>query len=199
MREIELKAWVKKPEHTFDSILHYADFIYRCTKSDSYWQINGKTLRIREEETPGTQVTPILITQKIKKIDAGIEINKELEFELPAHSLPVFIEILKNTGFKKTVVKEKATSVFRPHTALFAQELLQDMHSVTIELSLVKPIGWFLELEVLYDETKVTMPEETLQRHARALLRRLLDFIGIEQSAIEPRPYSELLDGLHTS
>ncbi|MGP1577022.1 MAG: adenylate cyclase [Treponema sp.] len=196
MREIELKAWVEKPEYTFDRILQYADCVYRCKKSDSYWQINGKTIRIREEENPDKQECPISVTQKIKKIDDKVEINKELEFELPAAALPVFIEILKNTGFEKTAVKEKTTTVFRPHAGLFSQELLQDIRSVTIELSLVKPIGWFLELEVLYDEGSVSMPEESLQNHARALLCRLLDYSGIEQSAIEPLPYSELLHGI---
>ena len=179
MHEIELKAHLEHPKKTEALLSRIADFSLRCTKTDRYWTLGEKTIRIRRELI-GDKET-VFITHKQKHYTDTIETNRELEFELAAVSVPVFTEMLKSLGMTCTAEKQKETKVFVPYTDL-------------VELSTIHPVGHFLEIEVLYpDEGSDTAAYERHIRNAQVIFDTLLTALEIPQSAIEVRPYNELL------
>ena len=192
MHEIELKAHLEHPKKTEALLSRIADFSLRCTKTDRYWTLGEKTIRIRRELI-GDKET-VFITHKQKHYTDTIETNRELEFELAAVSVPVFTEMLKSLGMTCTAEKQKETKVFVPYTDLFPAGILEGTCSVSVELSTIPPIGHFLELEVLSpDEGSDTAAYEQHIRNAQVSFDTLLTALEIPQSAIEVRPYNELL------
>lgn len=192
MHEIELKAHLEHPQKTEALLSRIADFSLRCTKTDRYWTLGEKTIRIRRELI-GDKET-VFITHKQKHYTDTIETNRELEFELAAVSVPVFTEMLKSLGMTCTAEKQKETKVFVPYTDLFPAGILEGTCSVSVELSTIHPIGHFLEIEVLYpDEGSDAAAYERHIRNAQVIFDTLLTALEIPQSAIEVRPYNELL------
>ena len=192
MHEIELKAHLEHPEKAEVLLSRIADFSVRCTKTDRYWTLGEKTVRVRRELI-GDKET-VFVTHKQKTYTGTIETNRELEFELAAASVPVFTEMLESLGMICTAEKQKDTKVFVPHSSLFSADILEDTHSVSAELSFIHPIGHFLEIEVLYaDEGSDIVVSERHIRNARIIFDTLLSTLEIPQSAIEIRPYNELL------
>ena len=192
MHEIELKAHLEHPEKAEVLLSRIADFSVRCTKIDRYWTLGEKTVRVRRELIGDNET--VLVTHKQKTYTGTIETNRELEFELAAASVPVFTEMLESLGMICTAEKQKDTKVFVPHSSLFPADILEDTHSVSAELSFIHPIGYFLEIEVLYaDEGSDTVVSERHIRNARIIFDTLLSTLEIPQSAIEIRPYNELL------
>ena len=192
MHEIELKAHLEYPEKTEALLSRIADFSLRCVKTDRYWSLGEKTVRVRRELI-GDKET-VFVTHKQKTYTGTIETNRELEFELAAASVPVFTEMLESLGMICTAEKQKDTKVFVPHSSLFSADILEDTRSVSVELSFIHPIGHFLEIEVLYpDEGSDTAASERHIRNAQTIFDTLLDALAVPQSAIEIRPYSELL------
>lgn len=192
MHEIELKAHLEHPQKTEALLSRIADFSLRCTKTDRYWTLGEKTIRIRRELI-GDKET-VFITHKQKHYTDTIETNRELEFELAAVSVPVFTEMLKSLGMTCTAEKQKETKVFVPYTDLFPAGILEGTCSVSVELSTIHPIGHFLEIEVLSpDEGSDTAAYEQHIRNAQIIFDTLLTALEIPQSAIEVRPYNELL------
>lgn len=192
MHEIELKAHLEHPQKTEALLSRIADFSLRCTKTDRYWTLGEKTIRIRRELI-GDKET-VFITHKQKHYTDTIETNRELEFELAAVSVPVFTEMLKSLGMTCTAEKQKETKVFVPYTDLFPAGILEGTCSVSVELSTIHQIGHFLEIEVLSpDEGSDTAAYEQHIRNAQVIFDTLLTALEIPQSAIEVRPYNELL------
>ena len=195
MHEIELKAHLEHPDKTEALLSRIADFSLRCTKTDRYWSLGEKTVRVRRELI-GDKET-VFVTHKQKTYTGTIETNRELEFELAAASVPVFTEMLESLGMTCTAEKQKDTKVFVPHSSSFSADILEDTRSISAELSFIHPIGYFLEIEVLYpDEYSDTTASERHIRNAQIIFDTLLFALEIPQSAIEIRPYSELLHTL---
>ena len=192
MHEIELKAHLEHPEKTETLLSRIADFSLRCVKTDRYWTLGEKTIRVRRELVADKET--VLVTHKQKHYTGTIETNRELEFELAAASVPVFTEMLESLGMACTAKKQKETKVFVPHSSLFSVDILKDTRSVSAELSLIHPIGYFLEIEVLYsDEGSDTAAYERHIRNAQLIFDTLFAALEVPQSAIEIRPYNELL------
>ena len=192
MHEIELKAYLEHLEKTEALLSRIADFSYSCIKTDRYWTLGEKTVRVRRELIENKET--VFITHKQKHYTGTIETNRELEFELAAVSVPVFTEMLESLGMTCTAEKQKKTKVFLPHASLFSADILKETRSVSAELSLIRPLGHFLEIEVLYpDEGSDTAASERHIRNAQMIFDTLLAALEIPQSAIEARPYSELL------
>ena len=192
MHEIELKAHLEHPEKTEALLSRIADFSFRCIKTDRYWALGEKTIRVRHELIADKET--VWVTHKQKHYVDTIETNRELEFELAAVSVPVFTEMLKSLGMTCTAEKQKETKVFVPYTDLFPAGILEGTCSVSVELSTIHPIGHFLEIEVLYpDEGSDTAAYEQHIRNAQVIFDTLLTALEIPQSAIEVRPYNELL------
>jgi len=192
MHEIELKAHLEHPEKIEALLSLIADYSFRCIKVDRYWTLGEKAIRIRHEYRADKET--VLVTHKQKAYIGTIETNRELEFELTAASVPVFTEILESLGMICTAEKQKETKVFVPRPDMFPAGILEDTRSVSAELSLVHPIGYFLEIEVLYtDEGSDTAASERHIRNAQIIFDTLLVALGVPQSAIEIRPYTDLI------
>ncbi len=200
MYEIELKAHVQNPQTVEKRLGQCADFASECVKKDTYWRINGKPLRIREEQQLPSGTSAVYITNKIRTYHNAIEVNKELEFELPEKALADFSAMLENIGFTCFLKKEKHTKVFIPHRKHFDASLLTDMHSFSIELSTVPPLGSFLEIELLYPDDSPSADTQSENNYrticinrAEKILHTMLGILNIEDAAIEKRCYAELL------
>ncbi|AEJ19173.1 class IV adenylate cyclase [Gracilinema caldarium] len=180
--EIEIKAWVDDPIQVQNRIGSFATFIKTYEKDDAYWlpttEIEtiqntqkrgplGSGIRIRQENGS------VFVTLKKKEVREGMEINDELEFSVSRAT--AFEDFLHNLGFVPWIRKHKEGQAWR-------------WNNITIELSQVKHLGWFVELEILTD----TYEPEQIEL-ARKELYACLHKIGIPESNIETRYYTELL------
>jgi adenylate cyclase class 2 len=186
--EIELKAWVADPEalsNTLNAGSSPARFSRAFEKEDTYWYpVPGITassfpfsgIRIRRETTTdvhGTLIQQVLITYKTKELREGIEVNDEREFSVSDGS--IFEDLLMRLGFEPGIGKHKQGQAW-------------DYEGITVELAQISSLGWFVELELLEDNTHA----ETVAA-ARTRLLDLLHRLGIGTDQIEPRYYTELL------
>ena len=189
MTEIELKARIENPEKIKARLAELGIHCYSYIKNDTYWEFFEKTymrLRIRKEEktyTDGRSGKTILVTHKTREIHTETEVNNEREFAISDSS--IFEEILAELGFTQDIKKEKQGWYWELKSSTGEAPL-------SAELSLVKSLGWFLELEILSD----TSDERNLKQN-RSRLLAVLDSLGISREAIESRPYSELIREQH--
>ena len=180
MTEIEIKARVADPVATETAIRAFAEFERETVKRDEYWGLDGPgdfftKVRVRDEDGVPT------VTYKRKETRGDIEVNDEREFTVSDRSA---LEcLLADLGFAVYVKKEKRTKTFGYRA--------RDGNPVTVELSLVARLGWFVELEILADD-----PDEGEIGRAEADLRETLAKCGVPESAIERRFYTEMLSAL---
>lgn len=178
MTEVELKAHITDPKKIATTLcsLPHTHFVRKTIKRDVYWHLESKPVRIRVREEDSS----ITLTYKRKETRGAIEVNDEQEFTVSNRAaLELF---LRDSGFTIAHTKEKHTTIYT---------ISADGESpITAEISLVDSLGWFLELEILLDETN---PQEATISRSQDALFRLLASCGVEKSAIEPRYYSELL------
>jgi adenylate cyclase class 2 len=198
--ETELKARLIDPEKIKSALSALGSCRYGYHKKDTYWIASAGPmgagfedrgspsenphirLRVRNEEkkyTDGQSQCNTLVTFKTRTLCDGIETNTE--HEMAVSDSGVFEEILRQLGCKPDISKEKQGWAWIFESENHAAPLLA-------ELSHVKHLGWFIELEILSD----TRDEQILEQN-RSRLRALLGKLGIENAAIESRPYSELL------
>lgn len=199
MTEIEIKAHVADPVAAEKNIRAFAGFEGHVSKSDTYWKKNGSEtecddiadsgatgqtapqpvkVRIREERDPERGEGTTVVTYKRKELQGDIEVNDEREFSIDDRA--AFETLIGDLGFVPYVKKEKDTKSFSHRAG--------DGNEVTIELSLVAGLGWFVELEILADNPS---SEETAR--AQTALRETLARCGIPESAIERRYYTDLI------
>ncbi|MDR3325173.1 MAG: class IV adenylate cyclase [Spirochaetaceae bacterium] len=191
--EIELKAWVDDCQELSATLSRIAAFEFEYVKEDEYWfPVEGGSwdgprsgLRVRKEKTidaDGAETDCALATYKTKEIRDQIEVNDEHEFALAAPegssmeaALAAFEEFLGRLRLGRSFTKKK-------------QGVSYKSGDITVELSLVEHLGWFLELEILSDDDDPCTIEA-----ARESLLAFLDKAGIAREKIEPKYYSELL------
>ena len=181
MTEIELKAHAADPEDTEKKIGAFATFKCETEKFDAYWAnadntnvtVEGKPVKVRIREESGVTV----ITYKKKERQGAIEVNDELEFTIDNRK--AFEALITDLGFSQDSIKHKKTKSF--------DYIAQGTH-VTIELSLVDPLGAFVEIEILKDNPD----SETIER-SRKILGETLKLCGISEDAIETRYYTEMI------
>jgi adenylate cyclase class 2 len=170
-------------------------------------------VRLRLEITTGAEgctAETALVTYKTREMRDGVEINDEREFALAsapsgnsaaqggrgpdstqsaaqeppaAHTeqaMRIVEDLLGRLGLKPGIKKEKRGWAWTI-TAPGAPPILA-------ELSMVKNLGWFLELEILAE----ARDRQTITQSRNRLLS-LLEKLGIPPEQIEPRPYSQLL------
>ncbi|HON14069.1 MAG TPA: class IV adenylate cyclase [Treponema sp.] len=180
--EIEIKAWVDDPQEVQKKVSNFADFVKSYEKEDAYWLPEAEIAPLVKEQKRGTLGSGIrirkengvvLVTLKKKEVREGMEINDELEFSVS--SAPAFEEFLKTLGYTPWIRKHKEGKAWK-------------WNNITLELSLVRGLGWFAELEILTDTNEAEKVEQ-----ARQDLYRCLEKIGISQERIESRYYTELL------
>jgi len=185
MTEIELKARVADPQAVRDRL--NAGAVFRCTvvKNDSYWRKNGtqqdeqnipgRAVKLRLREENGTST----VTYKQKEVRGALEVNNEHEFCVTNRK--AFELLLSDLNFSPHRTKRKHTEVWDWKAS--------DDTEVTIELSLVDHLGWFLEAEILVPEADATRVET-----AAATLRSALALCGLGEDDLEPRFYNQMLE-----
>jgi len=181
--EIELKARLEESESIKKRLSLLGIFLHSYEKYDSYWVLASDTAfiaRIRREKTVqnGTVNEKTLVTNKIKEIKGGIEINNEQEFSVS--SAEIFENFLRQAGMQPQMKKEKHG---------WAWHIKKDAKSpILAELSMVKGLGWFIELELIaHDRSSQTVDS------CREKLLSLLAELGVDREKIEDRTYSMLL------
>ena len=188
MYEIELKAHVQDCNAVRKRLAQFAQYVERIHKDDHYYRkiatdgMKLPSIRIRTERATcadGTESTRHLLTYKRKEQRNGTEVNEELEslLENPA----VLHAFLQDSGHTMYLHKQKESEFYTVHT---------DSGTAHLELCTVPPLGWFIEIEIICADNAAT----TVAR-AQAELHVLLAQCGIAESAVEPRYYSELLQG----
>lgn len=176
--EIEIKAWVTDPETCRMSLNKLAVPKGTFIKKDVYWHNTARpnkggqnecidSIRIRMENGQNC------ISCKNKTLHKGMEVNEEHEFSVS--NIAAFEFMLTKLGFLPCVEKEKSGESWR-------------YRNMTIELTMVKNLGYFIELEILAD----TDDNATVTK-ARTALFNMLNTIGIPEKCIEDRYYTELL------
>jgi adenylate cyclase class 2 len=183
--EIELKAWVDDPEALEGRLSALAGAGTAFEKADAYWTPtggppsgsrlpSGVRVRLETREGPAGDLSrECLVTYKVKEVREGLEINDEREFAVSGPA--AFEELLRRLGLERGAEKHK-------------QGRAWDCRGITAELSLVRGLGWFVELEIIADnDRKGTLDE------ARTRLLSLLAELGVPAARIESRYYTEML------
>ena len=187
MTEIELKAWVDDPEAAVRRIRTFGSNEEEYDKADAYWlpaaaggdrhSVLGSGVRVRRERRglPGAEAVPddAVVNFKRKEVRDGMEVNDEREFAISDAS--VFEELLQRIGFAVSVRKRKTGRSWK-HDGM------------TMELSLVEGLGWFVELEILAEDDSTATVAAARRRLLDALAR-----VGVPESRIENRYYTEML------
>ena len=185
--EIELKARVSDRETLLSLLFKKAEYRGAFVKDDTYWYPSCPTdlpptgLRIRIEDyshADRTESLSTLVTFKNKTITQGIEINDEREFRIYAQASSragAFEELIRLLGLKQKHAKKKRGWDF-------------SCEGITVELTEVEGLGWFIEMEILTNNNS----EETLADGKKRLLAMLSSF-GVKSEAIESKSYTEML------
>jgi adenylate cyclase class 2 len=124
----------------------------------------------------------VLVTYKTKEIRDQIEINDEHEFAIAAPEGSSMEAALKN--FEELLVKLRLHRSYIKKKQGFSYK----SENITVELSLVERLGWFLELEIISADDE----PQTIAA-ARESLLGFLRKAGIGEDKIETKYYSALL------
>jgi adenylate cyclase class 2 len=210
MVEIELKTRIGDPEGVKKRLSGLGTYDCAYEKDDTYW-VHGPPegppeksapdipaggspalppsgLRVRRETNTakGGEISRFnLVTYKTRELRAGIEINDEREFTVSDGE--VFEDLLRRLGLTPGIGKNKrgwAWGLTVPGAPGLGGE-------IRAELSEVRKLGWFLELEILVPEGD----EKTITQ-CREKLFRVLEKLEIPREDIETRPYTEMLKAL---
>lgn len=174
MLEIELKARLRDPAAVRARVAGFAKPVRNFEKYDSYWHgpdwrfaRGTKGFRVRKDDGK------TIVNFKNKRTEAGIEINRETEFEVS--DAEAFIALVKRIGCEPFYCKHKSGSAWTCDGFL-------------IELVEVEKLGHFIEIEYLLDSE-----DAAAIALAQGELKRILKLAGVPESEIEARGYSELL------
>ncbi len=169
--EIELKAHVDNKDAVLEMLHKRYSFKGEYFKKDRYFSFDSSTGKrnVRIRTVDGDSV----ITFKEKTKQNGIEVNDEWEIKIDnAGKAEALLEYL---GCSFNYAKTKQGYLFRDG-------------ELTIELSLVSKLGWFLELEYLAGDNS---PESVTR--GETLIRKVLTELHIPEASIEPRYYADLI------
>jgi predicted adenylyl cyclase CyaB len=122
--------------------------------------------------------TKTLVTCKTKARKNGLETNVETEFAVD--NADALLTMLGLLGLKEGFSKKKQGRLWRK------DELTAELCEVSGGTGCNKNLGWFCEVEILADD-------ESQAPAARDRLVALLAACGIDEAALEPRYYTELL------
>lgn len=182
--ETELKAHVS--EGMVDSIKTKLLSLPSCvdhgeiSKFDVYWsdsEDGNPLFRTRKETCNGK--TDVLFTAKPSKSKTkeGTEHNVELEFEAKGEDWERILQFVRGVGCKVCRVKWKKG---------WHCTIQKNGYEIHAELLNVRYLGWFLEMEICTED-------ELDFDSANTALHQMLDFVGLDYSAIEPLGYNKML------
>lgn len=195
--EIEIKAWIDDPPAIRAQLRARATSIKDYVKEDVYFRSPvvaaadpasggdaSDTATARLGPPPSGAETPQefrlrreggtnVCTFKEKTIRRGVEVNREYEFTVSDGN--AFEELVLRSGCRVFARKRKSGSVFA-------------LPEANVEVSHVDGLGDFVEIEKLVEEH-----DSDAHNAAEETVRRVLDSLGVPESAIEERPYTTLL------
>lgn len=174
--EIECKAWVDDPEELRKKLNEKYEYKTKYTKEDTYYNFPGRknAFRVRLQENS------TIVTMKRKSRLHGIEENLETEFTVSDRE--GFLQFLEEFRCLVYVKKKKSSEVYRSG-------------EITIELSFIDRLGWFLEVEKLVVLTEDRDVSEE-KADAKESVMDVLESLGVSTDKIEDRYYTELLTGI---
>ena len=169
--EVESKIKIKDVRDARKQIKKIAKFVKIETKKDRYYSLNEdvypkKSLRVRKK---GKKVE-VNFKQWLSYVK-GVHAKKETEFEVS--DLEGFFELIKDFGFKKWLMKEKKTELYRTKDG------------VNIELNYIRNLGWFIEIEILCRKKDVIK--------SRKKILELREILNIKEREIERKGYTKEL------
>ncbi len=174
--EIELKARIQRRDEVESRLSSFMHYIGPIDKLDEYWEVSnassenssGFRFRVRHE------LDRITITFKEKTFDGNVEVNHEFEFRIEGES--AFKAFIEKMHAHLIYQKQKKGSGWEDGTGLIAE---------VVEVS---SLGLFLEVEYISNSLATCEQQE-----AKSRLYKVIDLCDIPRSALEPRPYSQLL------
>ena len=175
--EIEIKAHVRDFENTLSFLYKNARFKKKYFKKDIYYAKKDDILnddiklknciRLRVEHGGYT------FCSKDRKLIDGIEVNDEIELKVSKKNARFIINFLSSLqGYREYVRKEKKGYAFTYKNSL-------------VEVSKIKGLGYFVEIEFLNSEESV--------ENQVSQLKKILQEIGIDEKDIETRAYIDML------
>lgn len=168
--EVEVKARIGDSDRIRERIVRREGPGAPFLRRDAYFVSpdGERRFRCRREDERCT------VTSKIRHLDDGVEQNDEVEFRVD--DADAFGRFVAHLGYVPLVTKEKRGEVWR-------------IAGDVVELSDVATLGVFVEIERILPDGAT--PAEIAAASA-AVLARLTD-LGVPASAIETRPYTEML------
>ncbi len=170
--EVELKARVDDPDGLSRELNRLGSFQRQYDKWDRYFGLpdnpERSLFRLRRDEGA------FLCTFKKRKIKDSTEENEETEFEVSDDE--AFCRFVRELGFDIVVEKRKVGTTWL-------------VDGITVEVSDVNDLGRFLELELILPDGSDADAADTARKRLFSLLRRL----GISESALEERPYTQMI------
>jgi predicted adenylyl cyclase CyaB len=198
MKEIELKAWVDDPERVKNALSGLGSGETAFEKEDTYWKAppgsfpglppSGIRIRRETERRDGGESRRVLVTYKTGEIRNKIEVNEEREFGVSGEG--PLEELLGLLGLRPAVKKHKRGWAWTcGSTGGNAGE-----PPVLAELSELRGLGWFIELEIRREEG-----DDTVLARCRTRLLSLLAETGVGEEKIETRPYTAMVSASNAS
>jgi predicted adenylyl cyclase CyaB len=181
MIEVELKARVRDRAAVESAVAAFAARVREVDKADSYWRAPSwrtdaakKDFRVRQED--GASV----VTFKEKRVEGGIEVNLEREFEVSDPD--AFGALALRLGCEPSYEKRKRGTMYEAAAKCASSGV------ASIEIVEVVGLGVFIEIEELLAEA-----DAAAVARARDEILDLLALSGCGEADIESRFYSELL------
>lgn len=172
MIEVESKARIINPEKYRVLAQKIGRYKGKERKVDDYYTLENinkypnKSLRIRKKGNS----FEVNFKQRISFANR-VYAKKETEFKVS--DINDFINLIKDFGFKKWITKEKYTEIY---------EIKKNFH---IELNHLEKLGWFIEVEYLCNQNKITA--------ARKDVLKVINLLGIKEKELIKEGYTKLL------
>lgn len=169
--EVEIKAWVDDFENTLNFLKKNYSFKTEYIKEDVYLDgidsVSGTKKEVRLRRVGSESI----VTFKERSHRDKVEVNIEKEFSVDDPEN--FLYIINQLGFREYITKNKTGYLFVEN-------------DINIELSHVKGLGDFIEIEYIVDK-------ESLVDGATKEIYKILNNIKIEKTNIEDKYYVEML------
>jgi adenylate cyclase class 2 len=195
--EIEIKAHVYNRNFVIEKLNSIAEYLGHTEKKDTYYHIPKQSVESSKEKTSEEHITVRIrsqieknsisenfFTYKKKELQTstdGVQFEVNVENETFIENPNAMEQFLFDIGGKIAYTKEKIVE----HWTYKTQN--EELH---VELCTVPPLGDFLEIEVI----KETQNQEEIIK-IKQLEEQLLQECEIPLTQIEPKYYSQMLDG----
>lgn len=170
--EVEIKAWVDDFDKTLKFLKENYTFKNEYIKEDVYLDGIDSITNTKKEVRLRRVGENSIVTFKERSHRGKVEVNVEKEFNVDNYQN--FLYVINQLGYKEYITKNKTGYLFVSG-------------EVNIELSHVKDLGDFIEIEyILEDEKEV--------ENATNSIYTILDNLSIPRSKVEDRFYVQMLN-----